>query len=48
LLTSDLPGCSSVAYSTSPLRVATFTGTISSSKAPDFCAAWARVADSML
>ena len=47
LATSDLPGCSSEATSTSPLRVATLTGTISPSKAPEVCAAWARVTDSM-
>jgi hypothetical protein len=34
LAMSDLPGCSSVATSTSPLRVATFTATISSANAP--------------
>ena len=35
LAMSDLPGCSSVANSASPLRVLTVTGTISSAKAPD-------------
>ena len=47
LAMSDLPGCSSLAYSTSPLRVATLTGTISPSKAPAAWAAWARLTDSM-
>ncbi|MNF02246.1 hypothetical protein D3C80_2013680 [compost metagenome] len=44
---SDLPGCSSCAYSTSPLRPATFTGTISSTKAPFASAACARLTDSI-
>src|SRR5690606_15158057 len=47
LATSDLPGCSSVATSTSPLREATFTGTISSLNAPASIAALARVTDSI-
>ncbi len=47
LATSDLPGCSSVANSTSPLRVATLTGTISSANAPEAIAACARLTDSV-
>ena len=43
----DLPGCSSVACSTSPLRLLTLTGTISSANAPAACAACARLTDSI-
>src|SRR5690606_26963678 len=46
--TSERPGCSSVSYSTSPLRVDTLTGTISSLNAPDSIAAFARFTDSMV
>src|SRR5665213_18129 len=38
-------GCSSVSTTTSPLRVFTVTGTISSVKRPDFCAASARLCE---
>ncbi|KAG1524324.1 hypothetical protein G6F50_018541 [Rhizopus delemar] len=47
LAMSERPVCSSVATSTSPLRVATFTATISSANAPLACAACARLTDSM-
>src|SRR5690606_20706309 len=40
------PGCSSVSYTTSPLRPATVTGTISALKAPSATACWARRTDS--
>jgi len=42
-----LPGCSSVSTATSPLRVATLTGTISSANAPPAIAACARLTDSI-
>ena len=42
-----LPGCSSVSTMTSPLRVATVTGTISSAKAPLLIASLARRSDSI-
>ncbi|MNE71809.1 hypothetical protein D3C80_1677110 [compost metagenome] len=40
-------GCSSSFTTTSPLRVATVTGTISESSEPSLIAAWARFSDSM-